>query len=84
MAGHMGDKQRTQQNLEIVRVDAEAGLILVKGSVPGSKGKVVTLKDSVKVSGPDLGAIETAKADFLAAKNGAKTEATAETAEAQS
>ena len=85
MAGHMGDKQRTQQNLEIVRVDAEAGLILVKGSVPGSKGKVVTLKDSVKVSGPDLGAIESAKAEFLAAKNGGnKTEAAAETAEAQS
>jgi large subunit ribosomal protein L3 len=38
MAGHMGDRQRTQQNLEIVRTDAERGLLFVKGSVPGSKG----------------------------------------------
>src|SRR3546814_5963043 len=36
MAGHMGDRQRTQQNLEIVRTDAERGLPFVKGSVPGS------------------------------------------------
>ncbi|MFT7434113.1 MAG: large subunit ribosomal protein L3 [Alphaproteobacteria bacterium] len=84
MAGHMGDKQRTQQNLEIVRVDAEKGLILVKGSVPGSKGKVVTLKDAIKLKGPDLGAIETAKADFIAAKNGGNQDATADTAEATS
>tara|TARA_R110000868_G_scaffold262401_1_gene520853 strand:- start:16922 stop:17659 length:738 start_codon:yes stop_codon:yes gene_type:complete len=84
MAGHMGDKQRTQQNLEIVRVDAEQGLILVKGSVPGSKGRVVTLKDAVKLKGPDLSAIETAKADFSAAKTGANQDATAATAEAQS
>ena len=35
MAGHMGDKRRTQQNLEVVRTDAERGLIFVKGSVPG-------------------------------------------------
>ena len=38
MAGHMGDKNRTQQNLEIVSTDVERGLIFVKGSVPGSKG----------------------------------------------
>ncbi len=49
MAGHMGDKQRTQQNLEIVRVDDERGLIFVKGSVPGSKNAWLTVKDSVKV-----------------------------------
>ena len=36
MAGHMGARQRTQQNLEIVRTDAERGLLFVKGSVPGS------------------------------------------------
>ena len=38
MAGHMGDKYRTQQNLEIVSTDVERGLLFVKGSVPGSKG----------------------------------------------
>jgi large subunit ribosomal protein L3 len=50
MAGHMGDKQRTQQNLEVVRTDDERGLIFVKGSVPGSKNGWLTVKDSVKVA----------------------------------
>ncbi len=50
MAGHMGDRQRTQQNLEVVRVDDERGLIFVKGSVPGAKNSWMTIKDSVKVS----------------------------------
>jgi large subunit ribosomal protein L3 len=49
MAGHMGDKQRTQQNLEIVQTDAERGLLFVKGSVPGSKGGWLLVKDAVKV-----------------------------------
>ena len=48
MAGHMGDRQRTQQNLEIVRTDAERGLLFVKGSVPGSKGAWLIVKDAVK------------------------------------
>ncbi|MFM9976492.1 MAG: 50S ribosomal protein L3 [Sphingomonadaceae bacterium] len=50
MAGHMGDRQRTQQNLEIVSTDVERGLLFVKGSVPGSKGTWLTVKDSVKVA----------------------------------
>ncbi|AJP72870.1 50S ribosomal protein L3 [Sphingomonas hengshuiensis] len=50
MAGHMGDKNRTQQNLEIVGTDVERGLIFVKGSVPGSKGGWLLVKDSVKVA----------------------------------
>ena len=50
MAGHMGDRQRTQQNLEIVRTDTARGLIFVKGSVPGHKGTWLTVKDAVKVS----------------------------------
>ncbi len=50
MAGHMGDRNRTQQNLEVVRVDDERGLIFVKGSVPGAKNSWMTVKDSVKVS----------------------------------
>ena len=49
MAGHMGDKYRTQQNLEIVGTDAARGLLFVKGSVPGSKGGWLFVKDSVKV-----------------------------------
>ncbi len=49
MAGHMGARNRTQQNLEIVRTDALRGLLFVKGSVPGSKGGWLTVKDSVKI-----------------------------------
>lgn len=48
MAGHMGAKLRTQQNLQVVQVETEEGLILVKGSVPGAKGGVVLVKDAVK------------------------------------
>ena len=50
MAGHMGDRNRTQQNLEIVGTDVERGLIFVKGSVPGSKGGWLIVKDAVKVA----------------------------------
>ena len=50
MAGHMGDRQRTQQNLEVVGTDVERGLIFVKGSVPGHKGTWLTVKDAVKVA----------------------------------
>ncbi|HEY0626382.1 MAG TPA: 50S ribosomal protein L3, partial [Allosphingosinicella sp.] len=52
MAGHMGAKNRTQQNLEVVRTDAERGLIFVKGSVPGHKGGWLIVKDAVKVARP--------------------------------
>ena len=52
MAGHMGDRQRTQQNLEVVSTDVERGLIFIKGSVPGSKGTWLTIKDAVKVALP--------------------------------
>ena len=48
MAGHMGNKQVTVQNLEVVRVDAENNLILVKGAVPGPKKALVTIKSTVK------------------------------------
>ena len=50
MPGHMGAKRITIQNLEIVRVDAENNLILVKGSVPGPKKSLVTIKESVKAN----------------------------------
>ena len=48
MAGHMGAVRRTVQNLEIARVDAQEGLILVKGAVPGAKNGWVELRDAVK------------------------------------
>lgn len=48
MAGHMGDKQRTLQNLSVVRVDAERNLLLVKGSVPGATGSNVVIRPAVK------------------------------------
>ena len=48
MAGHMGNKKVTVQNLEIVRVDAENNLLLVKGAVPGPKKAMVTIKETVK------------------------------------
>lgn len=53
MAGHMGDRQRTQQNLEIVRTDVERGLIFVKGSVPGAKNGWLMIRDSVKLKAPE-------------------------------
>jgi large subunit ribosomal protein L3 len=48
MAGHLGDVQRTQQNLEIVRIDVERQLLLVKGAVPGSKGSDLIVRPAVK------------------------------------
>ena len=48
MAGHMGSVQVTVQNLEVVRIDTENNVILVKGSVPGPKKSLVTLKSAVK------------------------------------
>ena len=48
MPGHMGSKKITIQNLEVVRVDAENNLLLVKGSVPGPKKSLVTIKETVK------------------------------------
>lgn len=50
MAGHLGNVQRTTQNLEVVRVDAERNLLLIKGSVPAVKGGRVVIKPSVKAA----------------------------------
>lgn len=50
MPGQMGNKKVTIQNLEIVRVDAENNLILVKGAVPGPKKSLVTIKETVKAA----------------------------------
>ena len=49
MAGHMGDRVRTMQNLEIIKADLENELLYLKGSVPGSKNSEILVKQSVKV-----------------------------------
>ncbi len=51
MAGHMGNVKRTAQNLEVVRVDVERNLLLVKGAVPGAKGGSLVIRPSVKAKG---------------------------------
>ena len=51
MPGHLGDAKVTTQNLEIVRVDAERNLLLIKGSVPGSKGGNVVVRPAIKAKG---------------------------------
>ena len=53
MAGHMGDERVTTQNLQVVRTDAERGLILVRGAVPGAKGGWVTIRDAAKKPVPE-------------------------------
>lgn len=51
MPGHMGNKRRTAQALKIIKIDKEQNLILVKGSFPGSKGCIVTIRPTKKVKG---------------------------------
>jgi large subunit ribosomal protein L3 len=81
MAGHLGAVRVTTQNIQVVRTDADRGLIMVKGSVPGSKGGWVTIKDAVKKPLPkDLpmpaaiksaaSAVEAAPAADVAAEGG--------------
>ena len=53
MAGHMGARRRTTQNLEVVRVDEARGVILIKGAVPGPKSGLVMIRDAVKKPLPD-------------------------------
>ncbi|MBW6526215.1 50S ribosomal protein L3 [Sphingomonas sp. RHCKR7] len=87
MAGHMGDKNRTQQNLEIVGTDVERGLIFVKGSVPGSKGGWLFVKDAVKQdrheSAPYPASIKSAANNNSAANTPADTSADAPATDGQ-
>lgn len=53
MAGHMGAARVTTQNLQVVKADADRGILMIKGAVPGSKGGWVTVKDAVKKPLPD-------------------------------
>jgi len=86
MAGHMGAARVTTQNLQVVRTDADRGLIMIKGAVPGSKGGWVTIKDAVKKPFPEnailpaalkSAAEEAAKAAEEAAAQAAAEEAAA-------
>ena len=49
MAGHMGDERVTTQNLEVIKIDSERNLLLIKGAVPGAKNGQVTVRPSVKM-----------------------------------
>lgn len=51
MTGHLGDVNRTTQNLEIARIDVERGLLLIKGAVPGSKNGEIIVRSAVKAKG---------------------------------
>ena len=71
MAGHMGDERVTTQNLVVVKTDAERGLLMIRGAVPGSKGGWVLVRDAVKKplpkEAPKPGAVRKA-AEAAAAK----------------
>ncbi|MDE0522327.1 MAG: 50S ribosomal protein L3 [Boseongicola sp.] len=84
MAGHMGAVRVTTQNLQVVRTDADRGLIMVKGAVPGSKGGWVTINDAVKKPAPDNVMLPAAlKSDAAAAAMVAEEAAEAAAAEAE-
>lgn len=76
MAGHMGAVRVTTQNLQVVKTDADRGLIMIKGAVPGSKGGWVTVKDAVKKPLPE-------NVPFPAALRSAEASAVAEEAPAE-
>jgi large subunit ribosomal protein L3 len=60
MTGHMGDETVTTQNLDVIRIDEQRQLLLIKGAVPGSKGGFVTVRPAVKGQ-PKPAAAPTAK-----------------------
>lgn len=84
MAGHMGAARVTTQNLQVVRTDADRGLIMVKGAVPGSKGGWVTVKDAVKKPFPENAILPAAlKSAAEEAEKAAEEAAAAAAAEAE-
>ena len=82
MAGHLGSVRVTTQNLQVVRTDADRGLIMVKGAVLGTKGGWVTIKDAVKKPFPENAVLPAALKSAAAAAAPA-TEAPAEDAPAE-
>ncbi len=73
MAGHMGDKNRTMLNLEIIKSDMENDLIYLKGSIPGSKNSTVLLRESVKtITKKTIKEKHDAKVKAASAKKGKK------------
>jgi large subunit ribosomal protein L3 len=84
MAGHLGQDNRTTQNITVWRVDVERGLILVKGAVPGAEGGYVKIRDAIKKAlpkdAPKPGGIRKGQAE--AAPAAAEVEAPVETNEA--
>jgi large subunit ribosomal protein L3 len=83
MAGHMGAVRVTTQNLQVVRTDADRGLIMVKGAVPGSKGGWVTIKDAAKKPAPDNVILPAALRSAAEAAHAAAAKAAEEAAAAE-
>lgn len=82
MAGHMGAARVTTQNLQVMKTDADRGLIMIKGAVPGSKGGWVTIKDAVKKPVPENVILPAALRSASAAAEEAAAAAAAEEAAA--
>ena len=78
MAGQMGDRQVTTQNLEVVSTDEDRGLILIRGAVPGAKGSWVLIRDAVKGTVPEDAPFPAALRGAEAAAEDAAGEAAAE------
>ncbi|TIU69664.1 MAG: 50S ribosomal protein L3, partial [Mesorhizobium sp.] len=76
MAGHMGDTRVTTQNVEVVSTDADRGLILIRGAVPGSKGAWILVRDAAKFALP-ANAPKPAAIRAIATSDGAKNDAPA-------
>ena len=74
MAGHMGSRKVTTQNIEVVSTDEKAGLILVRGAVPGARGGWVTISDAVKKPVNKDAPIPAAIKDSVKENNGADLE----------
>ena len=73
MSGHLGNVRRTTQNLEVLRVDPDRGLLLIKGAIPGSRGGDVVVKPSAKIgrTGAKPGAGSGGKTPAKSGKKGA-------------
>ena len=78
MAGHMGSTRVTTQNLEVVKTDADRGLLMIKGAVPGSKGSWIMVRDAVKKALPESAPVPAGLVAAAAAAEAAAPEASAE------